>query len=199
MDHFPHRRNSDRALVLLCRVCLSKPSEDNSSASLLGRSTYVNSEIVRGTIDVSDNRDALREMFQDEFRRFDGHRQFNHHTALITFEGKALARQTTGLENHREGPTLVRRLTLTLIMISGCFDMCTMGIPRNFTTFCRGSSVYSVQRVSTTFAPEECTLPPPAAFLASLTVRFESVICLACFIRGVFIEQVSDELRKRDW
>ena len=116
--------------------------------------TYIDGEVVRRTIDMSNDRNALREMFQNEFGRHDGYGQSNDDAAVIAFEGKALTGHAARL-NMKASSTQIRQFNeLTLMMMSGCFDICTMGIPRNLTTFCRGSSVYSVQRVSTTFAPK---------------------------------------------
>lgn len=116
--------------------------------------THVNSEIIRSTVDVSNDGNTLREMFENEFSRNDWHSQSNDYAAMIAFEGKTLARHASRLECRDEERLRMDR-GLTLMRISGCLDMCTMGMPRNFTTFCRGSSVYSVQRVSTIFAPEQ--------------------------------------------
>ena len=154
LDHFLHRRSIDQERFLLCHVCLSTPRQKRGWRwTRTDRDTYVNSEIIRGTVDMSNDGNTLREMFENEFSRNDGHSQSNDYAAMIAFEGKTLARHTSRLECRDEERQRMGR-GLTLMMISGCFDICTIGMPRNFTTFCRGSSVYSVQRVSTIFAPK---------------------------------------------
>ena len=59
--------------------------------------TYIDGEVVRRAVDVSNDGDALREVFQDEFGRYNGYGQSNDDAAVIAFERKALTRHAARL------------------------------------------------------------------------------------------------------